>query len=149
MHPYISMSLLHPLWGKVSTLLAVSFTNVCWQNVYVSNTTAVHESKKSQQIHKGSDLFLKPTLFGQLILQFLPVRNPHAFQSAYHEWNKSSSRRKPAGEQLRKEMLHSESVFSASNSLGSRQKMKSCLIANTSLIPLSRARRTNQWLMKP
>lgn len=29
-----------------------------------------------------------------------------------------------AGEQLRKEMLHSESMFSAPNSLGSRQKMK-------------------------
>lgn len=101
-HHYVSTSLLHPLWGKRSTFLAAIFTNVCWQTVHVSNTAAVHESKKSQQIHKGSDLFLKPTLFGQLILQFLSVRETHMLlKVCIMNETKSSSRRKPSGEKLR------------------------------------------------
>lgn len=81
-HRYVFTSLLHPLWGKGSTFLAPSFTKVCWQNVLVSNTAAVRESKKSQQIHKGSDPFLKPTLFGQLILHFYQWEKPTRFSKS-------------------------------------------------------------------
>lgn len=135
-HRYLSTSLLHPFWGKGITFLDAIFTNVCGQNVHVSNTAAVHEIKKTQQIHNGSDLFLKPTLFGQLILQFLSVRETHTLLKVHimNETKSSSSRRKPAGEQLRKEKLQSETMYSAPDSLGTRQKMKSCLIANISLI---------------
>lgn len=105
-HRYVFTSLLHPLWGKGSTFLAASFTNVCWQNVLVSNTAAVHKSKKSQQIHKGSDPFLKPTLW-TTHPTFLSVREAHMlFKVRIMNETKSSSRRKPAGEQFRKEMLH-------------------------------------------
>lgn len=123
-HCYVSMSLLHPLWGKGSTFLAASFTSLlteCTRIKYCSCTWKQEKPGDSQ----GQWPFSKTHTLWTTHPTFLSVRETHTlFKVRIMNETKSSSRRKPAGQQFRKEMLHSVSMFSVPNSLGTRQKMK-------------------------
>lgn len=101
------------------------FTDVCWQQ---RNSPLCTEKiwnckwrQKSQQIHKGSDLFLKSMLFGQYALCCYHQEKATSFSELYHEWT-TKGRRKPVRDSHRREPFTSESELSAPRCSGTKWK---------------------------